>query len=152
MLLFRHKPPLCFIASFFLIGILGAACDETPAARSDGPVLLDDSGVFYDSPTPHDGPIVAHDGPVKDTSSALFCKPTSPCWEAPLPQGNDLNALGGAASDHLVAVGGGGTILRFDGKDWHFEPAPVSVDFERPNFISVWVESKESLYALSKSA
>lgn len=152
MRIFRRSPPPFLLSLFFLTTSLVTACDETPSARGDAPLLLNDAGVPYDGSRPHDGPMVVHDGSEKDTSSGLFCEPSSPCWEAPLPQGNDLNALGGAASDHVVAVGGGGSVFRFDGKDWHFEPAPVSVDFERPNFISVWVESKESLYALSNKA
>lgn len=47
-----------------------------------------------------------------------LCSTTGWCWESPLPQGNDLRAVHGLASDALWAVGDAGTILSFDGQRW----------------------------------
>lgn len=94
MLLFRHKPPLCFIASPFLITSLGAACDETPAPRGDAPVLLEDAG-YYDGKT----------------------------WtEETLAGTSRLNAIWDKDADEIYAVGhhdkDRSVVLRYDGMTW----------------------------------
>lgn len=40
------------------------------------------------------------------------------CWENPLPQGNALRDVWAASSDEVWAVGGHGTVLRWNGSFW----------------------------------
>ena len=40
------------------------------------------------------------------------------CWENPLPQGNKLTDVWAASADHVWAVGGYGTVLRWNGTFW----------------------------------
>ena len=50
--------------------------------------------------------------------AAGVCMPDKWCWENPLPQGNQLNAVWGAAADDIWAVGALGVILHWDGTSW----------------------------------
>jgi hypothetical protein len=53
--------------------------------------------------------------------SVPVCSADNFCWELPTPQGETLRAVWSAAQDDLWAVGDGGVILRFDGKDYRAE-------------------------------
>ena len=50
--------------------------------------------------------------------AAGLCMPDLWCWENPLPQGNQLNAVWGSAADDVWAVGALGVILHWDGSSW----------------------------------
>ena len=50
--------------------------------------------------------------------AAGVCMPDKWCWENPLPQGNQLQAVWGSAADAVWAVGELGVILHWDGASW----------------------------------
>jgi hypothetical protein len=52
------------------------------------------------------------------TEEGLICTADHWCWENPLPQGNQLQALWPVADDELWAAGAYGTILRWKGGTW----------------------------------
>ncbi len=47
-----------------------------------------------------------------------LCRQPTYCWDYPNPQGNALNALWASSPSDVWAVGGSGTILRYNGSAW----------------------------------
>ena len=52
------------------------------------------------------------------SAEAQVCSVDNWCWQHPLPQGLDINGIWTLNSTFSVAVGGMGTILRYDGSNW----------------------------------
>jgi hypothetical protein len=57
-----------------------------------------------------------------------FCSKDGWCWEHPLPQGNDLNAVWAASNGNLWAVGAAGTVIGWNGSVWFLAPPLVTDD------------------------
>ena len=57
-------------------------------------------------------------------------------WEHPLPQGNDLDDVWVINGRDAWAVGSGGTILHWDGDNWHWVAPPA--DLENAELVRVW--------------
>lgn len=58
---------------------------------------------------------------VKAEVARYACNKDNWCWVSPLPQGLNLHAIWGTASDDVWAVGDLGTILHYDGVLWKVE-------------------------------
>jgi hypothetical protein len=69
----------------------------------------------------------AADAPVTDsgTPPAAGCTEDGWCWAHPLPEGNTLLAVWGAASADVWAVGERGAILHWDGQRWSPVASPT---------------------------
>jgi hypothetical protein len=122
------------VAAFGVIFMAVVSCDEqrigTDASVGDGRVNTET------------GP---SDGSRSDGSSPnSFCHPDPFCWEAPLPQGNWLGGVWGSSDSNVYTVGQTGTVLRFDGKSWGFEPVPTTA-----TLMAVWGAGANDLYAVS---
>src|SRR5262249_11683605 len=52
-------------------------------------------------------------------SPRAICSAGGWCWSNPVPQGNTLRDMWGAAPDDVWAVGVAGTILRWNGSSWN---------------------------------
>ena len=63
-------------------------------------------------------------GTVTAGIAARVCSSGNWCWYNPLPQGNTLRAVWGAASNDVWAAGDAGTLLHFDGANWS-APTPI---------------------------
>lgn len=63
-------------------------------------------------------------GTVKVGFAGRVCSVDNWCFWNPLPQGNQLRGIWGAAPDDIWAVGDGGTILHYDGATWS-APVPI---------------------------
>ena len=63
-------------------------------------------------------------GTVTAGIAARVCSSGNWCWHNPLPQGNTLRAVWGAASNDVWAAGDAGTLLHFDGANWS-APTPI---------------------------
>ena len=114
----------------------------------DGGTPIDDSGpadagMAEDSAGPPDAP--TSDGSATDGGGppTSFCSVDRWCWAHPLPQGNTLQGVWGAADGTLVAVGDAGTVLRFDGVNWTRQ-ATTSTNALR----AVWGASPSAIYAV----
>ena len=64
-------------------------------------------------------------------------------WDSPLPQGNNLNGVWGAASLKYFAVGKFGTIIYYNGSTWITMETPV-----RKELYSVWGSYINDVYAV----
>jgi hypothetical protein len=66
------------------------------------------------------------------------------CWENPLPQGHDLNAIWGTAPDDVWAVGDAGTILHWDGSRWtSWTSGPADI------LTGVWATAPDDVWAVA---
>jgi hypothetical protein len=93
------------------------------------------------TPTPEagvDGPI---DGLVTPTDPV--CSEDDWCWQTPIPQGNDLNGVWGNSATDVWVVGGGGTILRWDGTAWS-----ASTSGTHQSFRGAWGNSASDVWAV----
>ncbi|MCU0485811.1 MAG: hypothetical protein MUC85_06825 [Anaerolineales bacterium] len=65
-------------------------------------------------------------------------------WENPLPQGNTLWGVWGAAGDEVYAVGAMGTVLRYNGADWL-----TTANLDEDIFYDVWGAAPNDIYAVT---
>ena len=68
-------------------------------------------------------------------------------WENPLPQGNTLWGVWGAARDEVYAVGGMGSVLRYNGTDWL-----VTANLVDDILQDVWGAAPDDIYAVTSDA
>ena len=64
-------------------------------------------------------------------------------WQNPLPQGNDLYDVWGSSSSDVFVVGGGGTILHYDGSEWTAMTSGTLNDLA-----GVWGSSSTDVFAV----
>lgn len=69
------------------------------------------------------------------------------CWEAPLPQGNELRAVWGSAADDVWAAGAAGALLRWDGVTWTSWQGEVAVD---ETWSGLWGSSASSVWLVGE--
>lgn len=93
-----------FLGVFGLLGL--SACPTASQEAVDG-------GLDAAAPQYPDGP-----QPV--------CSPDDWCWDLPLPVGSHLNAIWGADSAHIWAVGDFGAIVFWNGSYWSAQPSSTS--------------------------
>jgi hypothetical protein len=74
---------------------------------------------------------------------SLVCSVDRWCWEGPLPQGNALRGIWGAAARDLWAVGDLGTILHWDGSGWSSRPSGTTAALS-----AVWGSSATDAWAV----
>jgi hypothetical protein len=67
-------------------------------------------------------------------------------WQQPLPQGNLLYSVWGSSSSNVFAVGGNGTILKYNGSTWESMTSGIT-DYLR----SVWGSSGSDVFAVSNN-
>lgn len=78
------------------------------------------------------------------TTSPGCCSASKWCWQSPLPQGNDLNALWAFAPDDVVFVGNHGTVLHWYKGQFYRDTTPVTHDL-----LAVFgIASPRTLYAV----
>jgi hypothetical protein len=111
------------LLSLLLVGCspAGPSGNTTPTTTANGDTV----------PQPGANPASSEPAPPPATAAATkagVCSADGWCWQNPLPQGNKVSALWGAAANDLLAVGAGGTALRYDGKSWRAVPSGVDVD------------------------
>jgi hypothetical protein len=90
-----------------------------------------DNGDAQEDAAPEAPSDVADDGPDADGSAdggqviplGPVCSSDRWCWESPLPQGNDLDAVWGSSASSVWAVGDLGTILFWGGSQWSAAPS-----------------------------
>jgi len=100
--------------------------DLAQDSRRDGP-----ADATPDGPAAEAGTDSGRDGPVPDKAVDAVVKPDSAppppkqicskdnwCWVNSLPQGNTLRGIFGFGATSVFAVGGAGTVMRFDGIKW----------------------------------
>jgi hypothetical protein len=81
------------------------------------------------------------------TTSPGCCSSSKWCWQSPLPQGNDLNALWAFAPDDVVFVGNHGTILHWYKGQFYRDSVPVTHDLHAVFGIA----APRTLYAVGTS-
>jgi len=64
-------------------------------------------------------------------------------WRNPLPQGNTLSRVWCGGPNFYLAVGGGGTILRYDGSNWSFMDSGTTTWLQ-----GVWGSSTTDIFAV----
>src|SRR5688572_7478809 len=117
-----------------LIALALLACNELPPeGEGDGDVVSDhgvisDDGGGGDLGVPPGGPGCSVDGW---------------CWVDPLPQGNPLRAVWGAAANDVWAVGDAGAIIHYDGSAWRAASSPVTA-----NLNGVWGSAAHVVWAV----
>jgi len=67
-------------------------------------------------------------------------------WQNPLPQGNNLGGVWGRAPDDVFVVGGGGTILHYDGSSWSLMSSGTS-----NNLNGVWGSGLNDVFAVGEN-
>ena len=68
-------------------------------------------------------------------------------WQNSLPQGNVLSAVWGSSGSDVFAVGGGGTILHYDGSSWSGMSSGTS-----NGLAGVWGSSGSDVFAVGGGA
>ncbi|MCG3173991.1 MAG: hypothetical protein GMKNLPBB_02208 [Myxococcota bacterium] len=74
------------------------------------------------------------------------CSEDGWCWSNPLPQGNTIHGLHAFAPDNILAVGEGGTTLRWDGRKWNWIKRMT-----REPLYAVWGSSPNNAWAVGAS-
>jgi len=64
-------------------------------------------------------------------------------WQNPLPQGNVLYDVWGAAADDVYAVGKDGTILHYNGTNWSTQASGTTGDLN-----GIWGDAADDIYAV----
>jgi hypothetical protein len=75
------------------------------------------------------------------------CSPDKLCWENPLPQGNDLNAVWTTSPTDVWAVGKSGTILHYNGTSW----SGMTGLYGGVEFRGVWAASATDVWVVGAS-
>jgi hypothetical protein len=105
------------VVSGFAVGCHGTPHGTSDASLGDGPTS--------------DAPGGGGDGGMLGAPVGA-CSADDWCWSNPLPQGNSIHALSGAAND-LWGVGDGGTLVHWDGSVWSVAASPTTL-----TLTSVW--------------
>ncbi len=56
-------------------------------------------------------------------SEAAVCNTSDFCWQNPLPQGQNLEAVWGTGPNNVMTIGLSGTVLQYNGTTWSQEYA-----------------------------
>jgi len=72
-----------------------------------------------------------------------LCSPRGWCWSNPVPQGNLLNKVWGKDAANVWAVGGGGTIVKWNGSAWSSQASGTPRDLR-----SVWGSDASNIWAV----
>ena len=136
------------VESIFLAALLSCAgCSSSNKIAMDGspaeggrPDAAVDLTVEQDGPEPRDGPVADSPAP---PLPAPVCTVDRWCWQSPLPQGAQLNAVWSGGPAQTFAVGVAGTILHHDGQSW----ARMATSSDWP-ILSIWGSSPADLYAV----
>jgi hypothetical protein len=106
-------------------GALDLARDSPPATTDAalGDAFLDIVAVDLDASAPADASTDQPPGAdvaLSDTVSppATVCSTDNWCWDHPWPHGKNINSVWGTGETNVFAVAEGGTIFRYDGKQW----------------------------------
>ncbi len=129
------------------------ATDARPDGNKDGPV---GDQKTHDGPAKDkaagDGPAkdkAAGDGPVKPDSGpkppTQVCSADKWCWVNSLPQGNTMRGIWGSSATSVFAVGGAGTVMRYDGAKWSFSTGGTTETLH-----GVWGSAHNDVYAVGE--
>jgi hypothetical protein len=125
-----------------LLACSGSSGDNGPAVEPDAAPV--DGSLPTDLTRPTDAS-VTDSGPPQPPAAG--CNQDGWCWAHPLPEGNTLLAIWGAATADVWAVGERGAILHWDGRDWSPVASP-SHEFLR----CVWGSGPSDVWAAGDRA